>query len=254
MKMEMKEKRIIPGCEETELKGSSVGCLLIHGFRSCPFEMQEYAKYLNELGFMVKSILLPGHGTDPADMLNVKWKDWVSSVENSLQYFKDKCDKIFIAGLSTGGSLALYIATEYEVDGVIALAPGLYLKKRLAKLSHILKYVWKYKNIKSGPDVSIKVESRVYPKVPVRIISELLLLFNSLKSKLHIIKVPVLIIYSQNDHVVKPKSSLTIYKRISSKKKRLVELKKSFHILTMDVEKKKVFEESGKFIKEILSS
>ncbi len=59
MKMEMKEKRIIPGCEETELKGSSVGCLLIHGFRSCPFEMQEYAKYLNKLGFTVKSILLP---------------------------------------------------------------------------------------------------------------------------------------------------------------------------------------------------
>jgi len=252
--MELLEKKIIPGCEETILEGNNVGCLLIHGFRSCPFEMLEYGKYLNKMGFTIKSCLLPGHGTDPEDLLNVKWKDWVVSVEIALESLRKKCDKIFVAGLSTGGSISLYLALNNEIDGVIALAPGLFLKKRFAKLSHILKYIWKYKNIKSGPDISIKVESRVYPKVPVRIISELLLLFKSLKSKLHNIKVPTLIIYSQNDHVVKPKSSLTIYKKISSKKKRLVELKKSFHILTMDVEKTKVFKESGKFINEILSS
>ena len=254
MKMATKEKMIISGCEEKELKGDNIGCLLIHGFRSCPFEMQEYGKHLNGLGYTIKTILLPGHGTDPADLLTVNWKDWVYSVENALKYLKSKCNKIFVAGLSTGGSLALYIATLHEIDGVIALAPGLFLKKRLAKLSHILKYVWKYKNIKSGPDVSIKVEYRVYSRVPVRIISELLLLFKSLKSKLHLIKAPVLIIYAQNDHVVKPKSSLTVYEKISSKKKQIIKLKKSFHILTMDVEKKKVFAESEKFIKEILSS
>jgi len=147
--MESKEKKIIPGCEETELKGNNIGCLLIHGFRSCPFEMQEYGKYLNKLGYTTKTILLPGHGTDPADLLNVNWMNWVNSVEKSLQSFKDKYDKIFVAGLSTGGSLALYIATKHDVDGVIALAPGLFLKKRLANLSHVLKYVWNYKNIKS---------------------------------------------------------------------------------------------------------
>ena len=44
--MKAKEKKIIPGCEETEIKGNEVGCLLIHGFRSCPFEMVEYGQYL----------------------------------------------------------------------------------------------------------------------------------------------------------------------------------------------------------------
>src|SRR5210317_2558856 len=125
------------------------------------------------MGFTIISCLLPGHGTDPEDLLNVKWKDWINSVEKSLQSLKNNCDKVFVAGLSTGGSISLYLAAENKIDGVIALAPGLFLKKRFAKLSHILKYVWKYKNIKSGPDVSIKVESRVYTKVPVRIISEL---------------------------------------------------------------------------------
>ena len=253
MKTELKEKKIIPGCEEIVLNGNDVSCLLIHGFRSCPYEMREYAKYLNELGFTVKTCLLPGHGTEPEDLLNVKWEQWVEAVENSLESMKQKCRKIFIAGLSTGGSLALYLASQHEVDGVIALAPGLFLKQRNAKLSHILKYIWKFKSIKSGPDISIKVEFRVYPMVPVSIISELLALFKSLKSKLHLIKAPTLIIYSLQDHVVKPESSLKIYNIISSQKKRLIQLDKSFHILTMDVEKEKVFEESGKFINEILS-
>ena len=254
MKMEWKEKKIIPGCEETELEGNKIGCLLIHGFRSCPFEMKEYGKYLNEMGFTVKSVLLPGHGTDPADLININWKDWIDSVENSLQELKNKCDRLFVAGLSTGASIALHIATKREVDGIIALAPGLYLKKSFAKLAHILKYVWKYKSIKSGPDVSVEVDYRVYSKVPIRIISELLLLFKSLKSKLYLVKSPVLIIYPQNDHVVRPKSSFTIYKRISSKKKRLIEFKKSYHILTMDIEKEKVYKESVKFIEEIISA
>jgi carboxylesterase len=254
MMKESKEKKIIQGCEETELRGNEVGCLLIHGFRSCPFEMKEYGQYLNDLGFTVKTCLLPGHGTEPADLLNVKWEQWLGEVENSFESLQKKSNKIFVAGLSTGGSLALYLASKQNVDGVIALAPGLFLKQRNAILSHILKYVWKFKSIKSGPDVSVRVESRVYPKVPVSIVSELLSLFKSLKSKLHLIKTPALIIYSIQDHVVRPKSSITIYNKISSQNKHLIELKKSFHILTMDVEKEKVFEESGKFINKILSS
>jgi carboxylesterase len=215
--------------------------------------MKEYGAYLNGLGFTVKTCLLPGHGTEPTDLLNVRWEQWVEAVENSLESFKKKCNKIFLAGLSTGGSLALYLASTHKIDGVIALAPGLFLKQRYAKLSHVLKYVWKYTNMKSGPDVSVNIESRVYYKVPISIISELLSLFKSLKKKLSLIRVPTMIIYSLNDHVVKSQSSLTIYNTISSKKKHLIKLEKSFHILTMDIEKEKVFYESGRFINEIAS-
>ena len=70
MKMSYSQINIIPGCEEIILKGNNVACILIHGFRSCPFEMKEYANYLHGKGFTVKTCLLPGHGTKPADLLN----------------------------------------------------------------------------------------------------------------------------------------------------------------------------------------
>jgi carboxylesterase len=251
--MNLQKRKIIPGCEESMLKGNEVGCLLIHGFRSCSFEMKEFGQYLNELGFTVNICLLPGHGTQPEDLIDKKWEHWARAVENSYFDLRKKCKKIFIAGLSTGGSLALYLTSKHKVDGVIALAPGLFLRHRYAKLSHFLKYIWKYKKIKSGPDISINVESKVYPKVPVSSVSELLSLFSALKTKLKSIIAPALIIYSINDHVVKPQSALTIYNKISSKKKKIIKLEKSYHILTMDIEKQKVFHETGKFIKEILS-
>lgn len=253
MKMNYTQINIIPGCEEKEYNGNEVGCLLIHGFRSCPFEMGEYAEFLNALGFTVKTCLLPGHGTSPADLLEIKWEDWVMKVEDFYRDLQKQCKKIFIAGLSTGGSLALYLASIHQVDGIIALAPGLYLKQKFTFLSHILKYIWKYKKIKSGPDISIKVESKVYPKVPVASVSQLLCLFKALKKRLTDIKAPVLIVYSTQDHVVKSKSSKKIYNTISSQNKKLLQFEKSYHILTMDIERKRVFSESRKFINDIIS-
>jgi carboxylesterase len=251
--MKLHREKIIPGCEEVVLDGNEVGCLLIHGFRSCPFEMKEIGQYLNELGFTVIICLLPGHGTHPSDLVDKKWEHWAQAVEFSFLELKKKCKKIFIAGLSTGGSLALNLALKQKVDGVIALAPGLFLNNRYAKLSHFLKYIWKYKKIKSGPDISINVESKVYSRVPVSSVSELLSLFKVLKTNLKFIIVPTLIIYASNDHVVRPQSALTIYNKVSSKKKKIIKLEKSYHILTLDVEKQKVFYETGKFINEILS-
>lgn len=137
--MELKEKKTIPGCEEIKLKGNDVGCLLIHGFRSCPLEMRDFGNYLNNMGFTVHICLLPGHGTEPRDLVGIKWIHWLQLVEKSYKELNEKCSKIFVAGLSTGGSLALYLASRHKVDGIIALAPGLFLKQRFVSLLTYIK-------------------------------------------------------------------------------------------------------------------
>ncbi len=252
MKKVLSEKKIIPGCEEIRYGGGQIGCLLIHGFKSCPHEMKDMGKYLNNLGFTVIITLLPGHGTSPQHLKETKWTEWFDSVKHSFFELRKKCKNVFVAGLSTGASLALHLAAHYEVDGVIALAPGLYLKQKSAKLAHILKYVWKYRNDQTGPDVSVKVKTLSYDKIPLNAVSELLKFFDHLYADLKEVFAPVLIIYSEKDHVIKPKSALTIYNSISSKNKRILKLEKSYHIITLDVEKEIVFSETSDFIKQIL--
>ena len=43
-----------------KLAGNEIGCLLIHGFTSTPAEMYPLAKFLNNNGYTVYSILLSG--------------------------------------------------------------------------------------------------------------------------------------------------------------------------------------------------
>ena len=55
-------------------KNKSVGVLLVHGYTGSPASMRPWAEYLNQRGFTVRVPLLPGHGTKPEDLNEVKWE------------------------------------------------------------------------------------------------------------------------------------------------------------------------------------
>ena len=63
---------------------------------------------------------------------------------------------------------------------------------------------------------------------------------------------PVLIIHARQDHVVDNKSAREIYQRISSKNKRILELQESYHIMTLDLEKDRVFQETTAFLEMLI--
>src|SRR5438105_1705454 len=49
------------------------GVLLIHVLFDCPFSLYELGAYLAQNGIVCRSILLPGHGTRPSDLLNISY-------------------------------------------------------------------------------------------------------------------------------------------------------------------------------------
>jgi len=56
------------------------GALLIHGLLDSPFVMRDIGAELQEQGLLVRSILLPGHGTVPGALLNVTYEDWLQAL------------------------------------------------------------------------------------------------------------------------------------------------------------------------------
>ena len=60
------------------------GILLIHGLGDSPYQMQGLARHLAGQGFLVRTILLPGHGTVPADLMEVTWESWMAAAEYGL--------------------------------------------------------------------------------------------------------------------------------------------------------------------------
>jgi carboxylesterase len=247
---DMKEK-IIPGCEPLYYEGGKEGCLLLHGFTSSPFELRLLGAALNNAGYTVSVPLLPGHGTSPRNLKKSKWTDWYEEAKMELFRLRKSCTKVYVIGLSMGGSLALHLAAHYEVNGVAALAPGLYLQNRFSPLSHFVHLFFPYKKKRSGVDIKAEEETNSYDKMPVKSLSELLKFFSHLKNDLRDVYVPLLLIHAKEDHVIDGKSAREIYAQVSSKNKRILELQESYHIITLDVEKELVFREIQLFLKEI---
>ena len=242
------ENRILPGCEPSYMPGNNIGCLLLHGFTSSPHDMYMLGEMLHKNGYTVHIPLLPGHGTSEKNLKTINWYQWFEAAKNELFQLRKTCKKVFVVGFSMGGSLALHLSAHYEINGVVALAPGLFLRNKFARISGPLSpFMWYSKKI-SGPDIKDDVETVSYPRIPLKSIRELLRLFKHLKYDLYDVYSPVLIVYARNDHVIHPKSAKYIYANISSKKKRILELKESYHIITLDLEKDIVFAEVENFI------
>jgi len=242
------------------------GVLLVHGLTSSTDEMEELANYLYLKGYTVLATLLRGHNTSIANLNRTKWTDWYSSVEEDFNFLRKKCDKIFVLGLSMGATLSLHLTARKKgskIKGLILLSPAIFFVNPFTKFAHLLKYIMKYKvkNYSSYYpgrreayfDIADEkaLKGRIaYKKVPIRSIATSLDLIKIVKKEIKDIKVPALIIHSLKDNTIKIQSSRYIYDHLNLKEKKLVYLKNSGHVITMDFDKKKVFKEILDFIKQ----
>lgn len=245
------QKKILQGCESIYLNGGKRGCLILHGFTSCPFQLRLLGDSLAEAGYTVSIPLLPGHGTSPKDLKKCNWPEWYESAKAGLFELRKKCERVYVIGLSMGGSLALHLSAHYEINGVVALAPGLHLQNKFVFLSHYIHWLYPYSKKRSGVDIRANEKTISYDKIPVRSLSQLINFFKHLKFDLPDVYAPLLIVHAKEDHVIDGKSVIEIYDKVSSKNKRILELSESYHIITLDIEKEKVFREIKNFLNDI---
>lgn len=101
--------------------------LLLHGFGGEPFEMQGLARAFQAAGWESSTPLLPGHGESLEALQRTGWNDWVAAAEAEYLRMSEKYEKVFAAGLSMGGSLALELAARHDPAGVIVIAAPVFL-------------------------------------------------------------------------------------------------------------------------------
>ncbi|MBU1171853.1 MAG: alpha/beta hydrolase [Proteobacteria bacterium] len=112
------------------------GILLIHGLSDSPYQMKDLATHFLSKGFLVRTILLPGHGTVPGDMLEVTWEAWAKATEYGVHGFSGLVDNLYLGGFSTGGELAIYMCLKgYDIKGLFLFAPVTKIKTKTAWFS-----------------------------------------------------------------------------------------------------------------------
>ncbi len=103
--------------------------LLIHGLNDSAFYMGDLAEVLYASGINVITILLPGHGTDKADMRSVTADQWRSEVETGLGMAALVGEHVLVGGMSLGGALAIDAAVRRsDISGLLLFVPALELR------------------------------------------------------------------------------------------------------------------------------
>jgi carboxylesterase len=234
------------------LEGGPIGALLIHGFTGSPPEMRLVGDYLHQRGLTVSGPLLPGHGTSVEDMNRSKWTEWTEHVEQTLVALQDRCETVFVGGLSMGSVLTLYLAARHpELSGAILYSPAVWPADRLLYLTPVLKYVIRVKPKSGDSDLTdLEAERRLwsYEENPVFAAHEFLKLLRHVRQRLSRVTCPVLIIHSTLDQAIHPDSARRTYDRIGSSDKKLLTLHNSGHCITVDSEWEAVAEKTYAFI------
>lgn len=118
------------------------GILLVHGLGDSPWSFHDLGPELARQGFLVRSVLLPGHGTDPHDMLGVSLEDWRRVVAEQADLLRRDAGPIVLGGFSTGANLVLDQAYESpDVAGLLLFSPAFRSSVPFGWLTPALRYV-----------------------------------------------------------------------------------------------------------------
>lgn len=241
--------KVIQGAEEFYLQGeNNKGVLLIHGYTGTPAEMRLLGYHLQEQGYTVLGIRLPGHGTDPRELNETTWPMWYKEAEQGFDRLHSCCSRVMVAGLSMGALLAMALAAQKPVEKAAFLAAPMFVQDKRAPLLPFLKYFIRYLKKKKRSYFVADKYNLAYDVMPVKPLSSLFALVKLCKERLlPQITVPCLILQSKKEHTVQPRSARYIYDKLQSKDKKLVWFEHSGHILTLDVEREQVFKEIAAF-------
>ena len=132
-----------PGFLTGQQKTYRRGILLTHGLSDCPYSMRHLAVFFQENGFRVMAILLPGHGTQPGDLLDVGWHEWAKTVAYGVDRLAEEVDQVYLAGYSLGGTLSIYHSLrDSRVRGLFLFSPALQITQWAAWANFHKLYSW----------------------------------------------------------------------------------------------------------------
>ena len=254
-------------------EGGRRGVLLIHGLTGTPMEMKLLGKGLNRAGFTVHGMQLAGHCGSADDLLATGWHDWYASVQQAADDLLGKVDQLFVGGLSMGALLALKLAADRpgQVAGVGVYGATFrydgWSIPPLARLSFLLPLLKKLgigreRSFMEQPPYGIRDErlraqvstamlggdsaAAGLPGNPWYSLAEMYGLAASVRRQLRQVTAPCLVAHASDDDVASPKNAELVMRGVSAPAELLL-LDDSYHMITIDKQRRTLIERSAAF-------
>jgi alpha-beta hydrolase superfamily lysophospholipase len=84
--------------------------VLLHGLTDSPYSLRHIARYYADHGYVAIGIRMPGHGTVPAGLTDVRWEDWAAATRLAVREARRRVPApapLHLVGFSNGGALAV---------------------------------------------------------------------------------------------------------------------------------------------------
>jgi carboxylesterase len=177
--------------------------------------MRLIAEELAEAGIASLAIRLPGHGTSPEDLARRNWEEWYDAVRTGHRILKGEFQSVYCMGMSTGCLLALVLASQEPVQGLVLFSPYLRVLHKLAPYAGWLRWIKPYHVRQEEEDNP----SRYYNRRPVAGIHQINRLLKYVKPQLSEIDCPVLAFNGEGDQTVDIDSGREVIDAMGSGKK-----------------------------------
>ena len=232
--------------------------IMIHGFAGSPFDFKPLAEKLFEKGYKIILPATPGqlkqtYSSKDVDYLPAYYVKWINNlVSNELDKAKGK---VFLVGFSMGGTLSTIAAASNKIDKLVLLAP-------FYSLTTANTFVWKISRvfaffIRGVPNLTLgaindpkgnkeyKPGSKVLRLDGYDALEKLALIAADLIPQ---IKIPILILGSENDEVASFNKTKELFEEKENVK--IIEYNKSNHVLLYDYDRDSVISNVIDFLSE----
>lgn len=203
------------GARSFLLPGGQVGILLVHGFGGSIGDFRTLAFELQQQGFTVGGLCLPGHGQTPEVLATFHQADWREAVFSAAREMKKSSRSLVLVGASFGGALVIDYAVHApsSIAGVLVINTAMQyrgggpLQAMLLKLLRLRSPFYKKSSL-SDEDRNIMREIGSLDRWPINGILETQQ-FNEtfLRPALPRLQVPLRVMTTRHDPYVTPESA-----------------------------------------------
>ncbi len=233
------------------------GVFLIHGLGGTQYDMGSMHKRLKNAGFVTHSLTLPGHGTQPEDLLNCKAEDWIDAVTAKYREIRDLHPRLHLMGMCMGSLLAAVVAQQekHAKGNLVMLAPPVYIDgwatpwyRVLRPLLYAVPGIGRTMKVEEEDPFGIKNEQLRaivkakfergenfhYRWVPLECIRQVDRLRAIVMKSAKDIRCQTLVVHAREDELTSLSSANFLVEQIGGARARMVVLEDSYHMVCVD--------------------
>jgi esterase/lipase len=198
--------------------------LLLHGLSDSAFLVRDVGRWFQQQGFVVLGALLPGHGTRPGDMREVRWQTWLDTPRRLVALLRREADEIYLLGFSAGATLALHHTLLHGgIKALFLFAPAVRVR-RLAWVACPLARLGRWFRRLAWFDVQPDGDCFKYESLATHAICEVLAMIRALNrlQSLRMLDVPVFVAASENDATIDSAAILDWFDALPHRHKRML--------------------------------